>query len=290
MPETPPEGSRRRTMERLEAAKRLTPSGVEYWMARELGPILGYETWAKFEAVIERAARALSADGRDPSQQIARAGKMLERGSNAMTEGRDYYLTRGASYLVAMNGNPSKPEIAAAQIYFAAKTRQMELAEQEGTLTADEKRLELREKVTGSARRVSSAAKHAGVDSKRQGIFHDQRWRGLYGASSSQVKAAKGLKPHDQLFDYADHMELSTHDFQMNLAATALVNEGIRGEQAAFNKNLEIAKHVRRTIKESGGTLPEHLPLATDHIGEVRKRVTGRKGKALPRPKNAPIA
>jgi DNA-damage-inducible protein D len=103
------------------------------------------------------------------------------------------------------------------------------------------------------------------------------------------VKTAKGLKGADNLLDRADHLELSAHEFQMNLAANALVNEGVRGEQAAFNKNLEIAKHVRRTIKESGGTLPEHLPLAPDHIGDVRKRVTGRKSKALPKPK-APTA
>ena len=54
-------------MERLEAAKRTSKSGVDYWMARELGPILGYLVWGKFEPVVLRAAAALRADGRDPS-------------------------------------------------------------------------------------------------------------------------------------------------------------------------------------------------------------------------------
>lgn len=99
------------------------------------------------------------------------------------------------------------------------------------------------------------------------------------------MKAAKGLKATDNLFDRAGPLELSAHDFQMNLAASALQNEKVRGEQAAFAKNLKVAQDVRRTIQQSGGTLPEHLPLAEDHIGDVRKRVTGKKTRALPKPK-----
>lgn len=271
----------RHTMQRLEEARKATDDGVEYWMARDLGPILGYDTFAKFEPVVRRAEEALRANKVDPSHQIVRTSKMMERGGGAQVEGRDYFLSRGASYLIAMNGEPSKPEVAAAQTYFAAKTRQME---QEEILQRDAKRLDLREKVKRSVRRVSGAAKDAGVSSKRQGIFHEQRYIGLYRASSAQVKSAKGLRDGENIFDRAGPMELSTHDFQMNLAADALANEGIRGEQAAFNKNLEVARHVRATIRESGGTLPEDLPLE-EHIGEVRKRLTGRKTKALPRPR-----
>ena len=102
-----------------------------------------FSTPRNFEAAVKRAADAFRADGHDPSHQIMLTHKMLERGGGAQIEGRDYFLSRPAAYLIAMNGDPSKPEIAAAQIYFAVKTRQMELEDQKSD---DQKRLEAREK------------------------------------------------------------------------------------------------------------------------------------------------
>lgn len=253
----------RRTMERLEAAKRTTSKGVEYWMARELGPILGYPYWRNFEPVIERAREALRAGGGNPSHHFASTAE------GDGERGRDYFLTRAASYLVAMNGEPSKPEIAAAQLYFAAKTRQMEL---EDAKSQDLKRLDLREKVTQSHKRVSSAAKGAGVRSHMQGVFHDARFRGLYDKSTAQVKRSKGLADKDDLFDRAGPLELSANDFQMNLAADVIEREQVRGEQRAIDTNLAVAKRVRRAMIDSGATLPEALPLA-EPISEVRKRL-----------------
>jgi len=51
---------------------------------------------------------------------------MVKIGSRAERPTEDYHLTRYACYLVAMNGDPRKPEIAQAQTYFAVKTREAE--------------------------------------------------------------------------------------------------------------------------------------------------------------------
>ena len=268
----------RHTMERLEAVKHVTQEGTDYWTARDIHPILGYPVWSKFEAVIERARSALQVNGIDPSHHIAQTGKMVELGSGSERRIIDYFVTRAACYLIAMNGDPSKAEVAAAQAYFAAQTRRLEIQE---TLAADEKRLELREKVSQSHRRVSKIAQQAGVRSKMQGIFHDARYQGLYNMSLRSVKARKGLGDGEQLYDRAGPLELSANDFQMNLAADVITREGVKGEQRAIHTNRSVGLRVRKAMADSGSTMPEDLPLETP-IKDVAKRVKAQK--KLPRP------
>ncbi len=54
---------------------------------------------------------------------------MVNIGSGAQRKLKDVTLSRYACYLVVQNGDPSKPIIAAGQIYFAIQTRRQELAD-----------------------------------------------------------------------------------------------------------------------------------------------------------------
>src|SRR5690606_1095961 len=94
--------------------------------ARELMPLLGYGAdWRNFAAAIDRAEVAATVQGHD-----ARA---LFVGVTEKSGGRpreDFELVRFACYLLAMNGDPRKSEVAAAQSYFAIRTREAEIAQQ----------------------------------------------------------------------------------------------------------------------------------------------------------------
>lgn len=98
----------------------------EYWSARDLMPLMGYDQWRRFAGSVERAKASAEAQGQTVEDHFAASGKMVEIGSSATREAADYRLTRFACYLVAMNGDPRKPEVAAAQAYFAVRTRQAE--------------------------------------------------------------------------------------------------------------------------------------------------------------------
>ena len=114
-----------------------------------------------------------------------------------------------------------------------------------------------------------------------QGLFHDARYQGLYGGRGTrEVRRLKGLGEKDNLFDFAGALELSAHEFQMNLAANVLGKDNIKGEQQAITRNRRVGEHVRTTIKNSGGTLPEILKLE-EPIKIVRKRLGATK--ALPK-------
>jgi len=263
----------RHTMRRLEAMRRQSPSGSEYWLAREVQQALGYATWENFEAVVARARAAFEQNGIVPSHHIAETTKMVDIGSEARRAVRDYYLTRAACYLIAMNGDPAKPEIAAAQAYFAVRTRSSELAEER---SEDEKRLELRAKVTRSFKTVSGVAKEAGVASGNQALFHDARYQGMYNMSGRELKSFRGLDTKELLFDRMGALELSANDFQMNLAAETIKDEGITGEARAIAKNKAVAKRVRQTMLDSGSVPPERLPPA-EPITQVAKRIKAQK-------------
>lgn len=267
----------RHTMQRLEAVKRQTDQGVDYWMAREIVGVLGYDGWDNFEKVIEKARGALRAMGEDPSHHILEAKVMMEVGKGAKREGGDHYLDRLACYLIAMNGQSSKPEIAAAQAYFTVQTRRMEL-EDEARL--DTERCELRDKATEAFKRLSGSAREAGVRNHMQPVFHDAGYRGMYDMPRRDVLHAKGLKSTDNLLDYAGNLELAAHTFRMELTDDVLRRDHISGERQAIVKHEQVGREVRDTMRRSKGTLPEKLPVE-GHIKEVRKRVEATAKKQL---------
>lgn len=98
--------------------------GTEWWSAREMMAPLGYERWVNMENVIRKAKLSCSNSGYDVSENFRDVAKVS--GSRGPIS-KDVQVSRLGAYLIAMNGDPDKTEIAAAQRYFAIQTRRAEL-------------------------------------------------------------------------------------------------------------------------------------------------------------------
>ena len=122
----------------FDQIRRTRTSGSEYWSARDLADTLGYDQWRNFCAAVDRARVSIqNQQGSDAAENhIAGASKMVAVGSGAQRAVDDWHLTRFGAYVVVMNGDPRKPEIAAAQAYFAVKTREAETTRPELDLTS----------------------------------------------------------------------------------------------------------------------------------------------------------
>jgi DNA-damage-inducible protein D len=260
---------------KLDALRRIHSNGSEYWMARDIQPVLGYSRWENLKAVIEKGKAACESTGMEITDHFLDATKVVPSGSGAEIGSEDCFLSRYACYLIAMNGDSRKPEIGLAQSYFAVQTRRQERSDE---LTEAKRRIELRARVTDHNKRLNSAAKEAGVASKHFGVFHDAGYRGLYEMSLADIKRKKSIPGKDSLLDYAGRVELAANDFRITQTEQKLRRDRIQGRESATRTHQEVGSEVRATIKKLGGTMPENLPPEAP----IRKlKASGKKPKSL---------
>jgi DNA-damage-inducible protein D len=251
----------------FESIRRIgSDGGFEYWRARDLQRALGYERWENFEEAINRAMAACEESGYSRDDQFRETTKMIEVGKTAKRSVKDYFLSRYACYLIAMNGDPSKPSIAAAQTYFAVQTRRQELAE---LLTDDEKRLTVRDRVRESNTELNKTASRSGV--KNFAFFHDAGYRGMYAMSQGAAKRRKGIEPREDFLDCVGRLELAANEFRITLTEERLRKEQVKGQAPAENVHEAVGRKVRKTVHDEIGEFPEELPRA-ESIKQVEKR------------------
>ena len=125
----------------FEDIKLIGENDNEYWLARELIPLLEYSKWERFSNTINNTKIACENSGYNVNEHFPGAGKMISIGKGAQRKIQDYKLSRYACYLIVQNCNPRIKIIALAQTYFAIQTIKQELSEKEySCLTEDEKR------------------------------------------------------------------------------------------------------------------------------------------------------
>jgi hypothetical protein len=105
----------------FDAIRQLNDDGTECWSARDLMNLMGYTNWQSMMAVIERA---MIAAAYLPPEEDAVFSEVSERTAGCPRQ--NFYLNRMAVTLVAVNGDPRKPEVAALQGYMVRQTMEIE--------------------------------------------------------------------------------------------------------------------------------------------------------------------
>jgi DNA-damage-inducible protein D len=261
--------------------------GIECWSARELQQVLSYAKWDNFVKVMEKAKEACGNSGEAVADHFADVGKMVTLGSGSARQIEDMALTRYACYLIAQNGDSSKPSIAFAQTYFAVQTRKQEIIEQR---LLDVARVSARDKLTKSEKKLSGILYERGVDSSGFAIIRSKGDAALFGGfGTNDMKKKLGVPATKPLADYLPTLTIKAKDFANELTSHNVVEKDLKGQSSISNEHIDNNKAVRKMLIERG-VKPETLPAAEDvkkverkveadqkKVAKTTKKITGKK-------------
>ena len=229
-------------------------NGGKFWYAREFMQMLGYESLQAFQKPINKAiatCTALNIPVLENFQQVQRVinGEVVP----------DFKLTRFACYLVSINGDVRKPEVASAQAYFVTMAEAFRQYLQNAENVA---RVQTREEVSERERSLSAVASAAGV--VQYPFFQNEGYRGMYCMNLSELRLRKGVVSGRSVLDFMGGEELAANLFRITQTEAKIRNERLRGQLRLEQAAHDVGQTVRRTMIEISGKTPESLPVAED--------------------------
>jgi DNA-damage-inducible protein D len=238
-------------------------NGQIYWYASDFIHWLGYQEYSPTMPPINKAKSVCLSL---PSIITADHFREEVRYLNGKPI-KDFKLSRFACYLVAMNADIKKVQVAKAQVYFAAFTASI----QEYVKShEDMERVHLRKDISEGEIALNSTAKQAGV--VRYDYFANKGYMGLYNMPIHKIKKLKGIPDKETPLDYMGAEELGANIFRITQTNAKIKRENIRGQNDLEQAALQVGQTVRKAIQETGGTMPEDLPPEV-HVKRIKSEL-----------------
>jgi DNA-damage-inducible protein D len=255
-------------------------NGDTCWYAREYASFLGYADYNGFhKGPIDRAIAASMRAGIPVAENFADIAATLHAPA-------DMKLSRFACFLVAMNADSKKPQVARVQAYLAGLADTLQ-----DYVSAPEQmdRIVIRGEISDGEKSLSATAKAAGIETAQDfAFFQNAGYRGMYNVNLNRLREIKGVPPKRSPLDFMHSTELAANLFRITQTDAKIQNEGVTGQKRLEATATEVGRTVRHTMIKLSNTRPEDLPSAGD-INDARSALkqTHRSMKRIDRPKRA---
>jgi DNA-damage-inducible protein D len=265
----------------FESIMHTTQDGVEFWLARELQPLLWYTQRRNFLETLEKAKKSCNNSWEAISDHFADVSKTLNMPKNAQKEIEDTMLTRYACYLVAQNGDPRKSQIAFAQTYFATQTRKFELIEQRLQLF---ERIVARKKLSETETELSKVIFEQTKNNQNFAIIRSKWDTALFGKTTKEMKEKWSIKDNQPLADFMPTILLKAKDFATEITIYNAKQNKMTTEHQISQEHITNNTSVRETLISRWIT-PEDVEPEED-IKKIERNLTTENKKSIKKPLN----
>ncbi|MDD5396880.1 MAG: DNA damage-inducible protein D [Candidatus Moranbacteria bacterium] len=262
--------------ENFESIGKKTDDGLEFWLARDLQHLLGYDEWRNFQNVISRAKTACEISRQAVSDHFVDVNKMIEMPKGAQKEIGDIMLTRYAAYLIAQNGDSKKEAVAFAQTYFAVQTRKFEIIEQR---ILESERVQARKKLAQTEKELSGVIFEQTGDNRNFAFIRSKGDKALFNRTTQEMKVRWGIKETKPLADFMPTILLKAKDFATEITIFNAKDKNMRTENEISNEHVTNNLTIRKTL-QSRGITPENLSPEED-VKKVERKIKSEDRKIL---------